>query len=176
MNFFDIIVIVLLLWSAFKGFTKGFIVSLASLVALFAGVFGAIKFSSFTASFLADKNILQEKSADLIAFSVTFLIIVVAIFLLARILTKIVEAAELGIFNRIAGVLFSIFKTAFIISIVLVVFNSVNDNVKLVPEEKINNSIFFTPLSRLAPAVFPYLDFKKGSNKPKNISPNEVIT
>ena len=49
MNVFDIIVTLTLGFGFFKGFKKGFVVEVASLGALFLGILGAVKFSSFVA-------------------------------------------------------------------------------------------------------------------------------
>lgn len=176
MNFLDIAVIIVFVWGAYKGFTKGFLVSFASLLALFAGIFGATKFSSITAGILVRNNILTEKYADLIAFSLTFLLIIVVIHIIARILTRIIEAVELGLLNRIAGVFFNLLKSAFIISVVLVLFNYINNSVQIVNPQKLDNSIFYKPLSKFAPSVFPYLKFKKKSMEPAGISDEDVFT
>ena len=50
-NIFDVVVIGLLVWGAFRGFNKGIIASAASLAALLLGVWGAIKFSGLVAGF-----------------------------------------------------------------------------------------------------------------------------
>jgi len=54
MNYFDIIIIAPLLWGAYKGFKKGFIIEIASLIALFFGIYGGIKFSSISANYLGN--------------------------------------------------------------------------------------------------------------------------
>ena len=41
----DIIFLILFGWAAYNGFKKGFILQVASLAALFLGIYGAIKFS-----------------------------------------------------------------------------------------------------------------------------------
>ncbi len=52
MNFIDMFIMVLLVYAVFRGITKGFVLQLASLVALVAGIYLALKFSGFTARFL----------------------------------------------------------------------------------------------------------------------------
>jgi membrane protein required for colicin V production len=79
--------------------------------------------------------------------------------LLSRALDKLVKAAALGIFNRLAGLLFGMLKTAFFISIILVILNGINSRLPFIPEEHKENSLLYQPLSRLAPAIFPFLNF-----------------
>ena len=159
MNYFDIIFICILLWSVYTGFTKGLIIQAASLIALLLGVFGAIKFSDITSEILIKNLEFSSKYLSLISFAITFVVIVVAVHLLARILDKLVKAVALGFINRLMGVGFSIIKTAFIISIILVILNNFNKKSHFLPEDKVNESILYMPLSNFAPIIFPYLDF-----------------
>ena len=50
MNYFDYLLLLPLVYGLYRGFTKGLIIELASLVALIAGVYGAMYLSSFTLS------------------------------------------------------------------------------------------------------------------------------
>ena len=54
MNYIDIILVLLLIFSAISGFRKGLIVELASLAALILGIWGAIEFSDITSEFLVE--------------------------------------------------------------------------------------------------------------------------
>ena len=55
MNYIDIFLLVPLLWGAFKGFKKGLIIEVVSLIALGLGIWGGVHFSDFSTTFLADK-------------------------------------------------------------------------------------------------------------------------
>ena len=54
MNVFDIIIAALLLFGLVRGIMKGLFIEVASLVALIAGVYGAIHFSYFVSNFLKE--------------------------------------------------------------------------------------------------------------------------
>jgi len=156
---FDIIFLVILVWAAYRGFTKGVIHQAATLLALILGVIGAIKFSGFTSSLLIDKTNMTGEYMPLIAFALTFIAIVVGVHFIAKLLEKLITAVALGFINRLAGALFSMTKFAFIISIILVVLNTIHTNYSFLPEEKVNKSLMYKPLSRFAPKIFPYLHF-----------------
>jgi len=160
MNFIDLIFIVILLWSAYRGFTKGFILQLSTLAALLLGILGAIEFSDVTAGLLEDNFHISPNYINVIAFAVTFIIIVVAIHLLATFIQKLIQAIALGFIDRILGIVFGIAKTAFILSIILVLVNKANDKYNFIPREKTNNSYLYQPLSDFAPMIFPYLRFE----------------
>jgi membrane protein required for colicin V production len=173
MNYFDIIFLILFLWSAYRGIKKGFVVMAASLAALILGIWGAIRFSNFTFSFLSNHFELKTQYLSLIAFALTFVLIVILVHLVARLVEKLVEAVALGFLNRIAGLLFGIIKTAFILSVILVIINTIDEKLPIIPEEHKSNSLLYEPLSKLVPTIFPYLKFEKIK---KNILEQEDTT
>lgn len=159
MNFIDLIIVVLLLWSAYRGFVKGFVLQLATLAALLLGILGAIKFSDLTAQWLSKNVAIASTYLNVIAFAITFILIVIAVHLLARVIEKLIQAIALGFINRILGVVFGIIKTAFILSILLVLLNKADEKYRFLPEKKMQESLLYHPLSDFAPMIFPYLQF-----------------
>ncbi len=163
-NAFDLIIIVLFAWSAYKGFTKGLISSAASLIALLLGVWGAVKFSSITAGYLTGVINVDEKVLGVIAFAVTFILIVIAVHFVAKAIEGLAEAIALGIVNKVFGAAFGVLKIALIISVVLVILNAANRNFGFLSPEFKQKSLFYEPVSKFAPSIFNYLkfdDFKK---------------
>ena len=91
MNYFDIIIIIPLIWGAYKGFKKGIIIEIASFIALGLGIWGGMKFSSISAKYLSETFDIAENIMPLISFAVTFILIVIVVFTLAKMLQKIVS-------------------------------------------------------------------------------------
>ena len=110
MNYFDIIIIIPLLWGGYKGFKKGLIIEVASIVALLLGVWGGIKFSSISANYLGDMFSISEKLMPLISFALTFILIVIAVFAVAKLIQKVVKVVALSTVNKVAGAAFGILK------------------------------------------------------------------
>jgi membrane protein required for colicin V production len=165
MNTVDLVFAILLLWAAYRGFTKGFIVQLATLAALLLGILGAVLFSDFTSDLIIKKFEVSGQYLPVLSFAVTFIAIVIAVHLLAKMLNKLIDAIALGIVNRLLGVLFSILKTAFIVSIILVLINKADNKFNFIPDDTKENSILYKPLSNFAPMIFPYLNFEKIKEK-----------
>lgn len=161
MNILDLIILIPLAWSAYKGYSKGLIISIASLLALLLGIYGAIRFSDITSSYLIEHFELSSQYLPHISFALTFIIIVVGIHFLARVLDKIVKAVALGFVNRISGAFFGIIKTAFIISVIILLVNKFDEKTGLLKAEQKEGSLLYEPLSKVAPLIFPYLDFEK---------------
>ena len=155
MNFFDLIIIIPLIWGGFKGYKKGLIIELASLVALGLGIWGGLKFSSLTASYLGGVFNISEQLMPLISFAITFILIVVAVFALAKLLQKVVKMVALSLVNRIAGIAFGALKFALIISVILTIFDGVNSKIEMVTPEMKESSLLYHPISILAPTIIP---------------------
>lgn len=165
----DLIIILILAWAAYKGFSKGFLVQVATLAALFLGIFGAIRFSGITSAIMIEKFELNGQYLPIISFALTFIVIVIAVHFIARLLEKLVEAVALGIVNRLLGVLFNMIKYALIISIVFVILNTIHYYKPFLPVSKLNNSKLYRPFSNLAPSIFPYLRFNTPKPEKKNV-------
>jgi membrane protein required for colicin V production len=165
MNTVDLVFGILLLWSAYRGFTKGFIVQLATLAALLLGILGAVLFSDFTSDLIIKKFEVSGQYLPILSFAITFIVIVIAVHLLAKMLNKLIDAIALGIVNRFLGVLFSLLKTAFIVSVILVLINKADNKFGFIPNETKEDSLLYKPLSNFAPMIFPYLNFDKIKEK-----------
>ncbi len=155
MNIFDIIIAAILLFGFIRGLMKGFFVELASLVSLVAGVYGAIHFSYFAGDFLKDKVEWDEKYISIIAFAVTFIVIVILISLLGKLFTKIADFAALGILNKLLGGVFGALKLGLIVSVLLLVFDKLNSTITFVNKENTEDSVLYGPVKNLAPMIFP---------------------
>lgn len=151
----DIVLAALLLFGLVRGFMKGLFVEVASLVALVGGVYGAIHFSNFAASYLESKTEWSEQTINITAFAITFVIIIVVIALAGKALTKLADFASLGILNKLLGGVFGALKIGLILSVVLIVFNKMNNTITFIDEENINDSILYKPVKSLAPMIFP---------------------
>ena len=141
MNFIDIILGIFLLLGLVRGFMKGFFIELASLVALIAGIFGAIHFSYYASSFIAEHVDWEENYINLAAFAVTFIIIIVIISLAGKLLTKLANIIALGILNKLLGGAFGVIKMAFLASVIILFFEAVNSNNSLIEQEKLDSSV-----------------------------------
>jgi membrane protein required for colicin V production len=81
---------------------------------------------------------------------------------------KLMTAVSLGFVNRLLGILFSLFKTILIMSVVFVILNALDSRAHFLPQKQIEESKFYRPISAIAPAIFPIIGegvFEKGFRK-----------
>jgi membrane protein required for colicin V production len=157
MSIIDIVLAALLLFGFIRGLFKGLFVEIASLVALVLGIYGAIHFSYFAADLLESKVDWSEKTINIVAFAVTFVIIVLAISLAGKALTKLADFAALGLLNKLLGGVFGALKIGLILSILLIVFSKLNNTLPFMEKEDLEESILYEPVKSLAPMIFPNL-------------------
>ncbi|MBC5839449.1 CvpA family protein [Flavobacterium muglaense] len=176
MGFLDIVLGALLIYALYKGMKNGLFIELASLLSLILGIYIAIKFSDAVRAVVASHVSWSPKYIEIIAFGLTFIAVVIAIHLLAKIFTGIMDFAFLGWINKLAGGTFSVLKTVLMLSIVFNLFQKININNMLVKEETFNNSTFYNPIQETSKFIYPklqtwYDDFKE---KNKTTTPNEA--
>jgi len=157
MNVLDIIFLVPLLYALYRGFKKGLVYMVASILALVLGVLGAMKLRPLFAGFLDAIFDISPEHMNVIAFAVAFVSIVIAVHLVAFFADKLIKAVALSFVNRAMGMVAGVLITAFVISMVLWPLNQVNREKEIIKRERIDGSLLYKPLSALAPAVFPYL-------------------
>ena len=177
MNYIDLVLGILLLIAAIQGFRKGFIIELASLAALILGIWGGIKFSDFTANFITKHTGYHSQHLSTIAFIVTFIAIVILIHILAKMLDTVVKAVFLGFLNRLAGIIFGVLKFAVILSVLLLLFDDIDENVHILPAKQKEESKIYTPMKQVVPTLFPFIKLWKTNevNKKEEVKPGQKI-
>jgi len=167
MSLIDIILIAIFIIAGFSGYQKGFVSQFASLAGLLLGIWGAIKFSDYTAGLMSEHLHISTEYLPLIAFAVTFAIIVIVIHFLGNFVEGVFELAFLGFANSILGVIFGVLKTAFILSVILVIMEKADTKINVLPKDISEKSLFYHPIARLAPSIFPDLNFDEIKSKIK---------
>jgi membrane protein required for colicin V production len=176
MNYIDVLILIAIALGMIGGFINGLVKEVASLAALILGIWGAIRFSSFTAARLYDYFDMTGRYVGIISFVVTFAIIVVIIHFIGILVDKLVSAVALGFVNRLLGIAFGLFKSVLIMSVIFVVLNAIDARRPFLPKDKIEQSMLYNPISDIAPALFPiigeggfYQGFDRFKKKPQDV-------
>jgi membrane protein required for colicin V production len=174
MNWLDFVIILILAGGLASGFKNGFVGELASLAGLVLGIWGAIKFSWWTADLLEGFG-LKFSIMPIISFIVTFLIITIIMQIIAGIISKLLEVISLNWINKIAGIVAGIFKAAIFVSVILLVLDAISERHPIIPETTRNNSILYEPVSEIVPTLLPFLKLEElaKSGKAKDVPAKE---
>lgn len=157
MNSLDIVFLVLFIPGIIRGLTKGFLEQVISLGGIVLSAFLAYRFSGFACDILKDYITVSDTVMRVIGFATVLVLALVAVILLAKLVTKVVEMASLGWLNKILGIVFSLFTTALILSILIILFDTVNVKFELVSSPILQESVLYGHLKNFGYFVFPYL-------------------
>lgn len=145
----DILYAVVLLLAILKGYQRGLIVGLFSLLAVIIGLAAAIKLSAVVAGYIGKAVKVSEEWLPVIAFAAVFLLVIILIRLGANAIEKAIEVAMLGWLNKLAGILLY----AAIYTIVFSVLLFYTEQLKLLKPETIEQSVTYSFIQPWGPAV-----------------------
>jgi len=157
MNYLDIIMGSIILFGAVKGFFKGFVIEAASIVALIAGILGALLFASTIGDLLSTYFNFKTIPPTGIIFALIFIVIIISINLLAKLLTKFIKMAALGLINRIFGTLFGGLKFAIMLSALLLLLDQFSFLFQYFDTIILEESILYDPIKNLGEILFEWL-------------------
>ena len=169
MNIFDIIILIILSYGLINGFVKGFIIEVAGIIALILGVTGSFKFASILEVYLNSYVDWRPKTIQAASFIILFVIIIYAVSLLAKMITKTLKIIALGMINRIFGGIFGLLKWCIILSSLVLVSQEINQIVTLIPDKTLKESISYNLLEKVGGFLFDWV------MKSKNVQVEQFI-
>lgn len=157
MNALDIVILALFIPGLVRGISKGFLEQVISLGGVFLSVYLAYRFSSVLCVWLRDYISVSDTVLGVISFSLILAGALILVIMLAKLITKAVEMASLGWFNRVLGIVFSFATTALVLATLAIIFDTLNVKFELVKSPVLTESVLYPALRDLGYAVFPYL-------------------
>jgi len=156
-NIMDLVFGGLIAYGGFKGFRKGVIVELTSLLALVLGIYGAIHFSGYVAEQLTSYIDWDKRYVDLASFGLTSVGIIFGVSLLGKMLTSLAKLVLLKGVNRMLGLLFGGLKLAVFSGVILIFLMKANALFGFIPSEIIEQSLLCETLLGLGEWIFDYV-------------------
>lgn len=136
----DLIFAVLIVFAVVKGFQRGLIVGLFSLVAVIIGLAAAMKLSVVMAHYLGKAVNLSDEWLPVISFTVVFILVILLIRLGAKAIEKTVELVMMGWLNKLGGII--LFAAIYITVFSVLLFYA--EQLKLVQADAIDKSITYS--------------------------------
>lgn len=154
MGLLDILLGIPLIWGLWKGLKNGLFMEIASIVALIAGIYGAIHFSYITGNYLSEHLEWDERNMSIIAFVITFVLIISIVHLAGKLLTRVANFAMLGLLNKVAGGIFGILKVAILLGAAFIFFDRMDSTFNLLDDETKEQSILYQPIKDIGALIF----------------------
>lgn len=145
----DIIAAVVLILGLFRGYQRGLIIGVFSLLSVIVGLAAALKLSTVVAGYIGKAVKVSEEWLPLISFALVFFVVVLLIRMGAKAIEKSFEVAMLGWVNRLCGIIFFIA----IYLLVLSVLFFYGEQMKIINPEMIQQSKTWSIVSPWGPKV-----------------------
>jgi len=133
----DVIFIILMVMAVIKGYQRGLIVAVFSLIAFVIGLAAAMKLSTIVAGYIGKAINISDRWLPVISFAVVFILVALLVRWGAGIVQRTIEIALLGLVNRIGGILF--YAMLFITVFSVILFYALQ--IKILKQETINASV-----------------------------------
>jgi membrane protein required for colicin V production len=142
MEILDILLILPLLYGAWKGFQKGFIMELFTILALVVGLYAAFNFSDkFSKQMEFGKETHSYMPA--ISFIVLFLLVGAMVYFGGKALEQVLKIAQLSAFNKVVGATLGVFKWLYLTACILVFLVSFDKEEKMIKKANKENSFMY---------------------------------
>ncbi|MDR0803378.1 CvpA family protein [Fluviicola sp.] len=157
MNFLDILILIPVLYGAYKGFKHGFVIELFTLLAILVGIYVGIHFSDYTANWLKASFHWDSEYLPVVAFTLTFLGVGAVVYFGGKMVEKMIKVVQLSPLNKFLGVLFAVIKSLYIVSVLLVLVESYDEKSNFFPKKTKANSLFYEPVKNISTKTVPAL-------------------
>lgn len=159
----DIVILVCFIPALLRGLKKGFVDQLASILSLLIGSFLAFKFSSSLSTSLAPSfNNVDEKFLNVLCFAIIMAVVIVLIWLLGKVVNRMLNITDLSWMNRLLGLVFSLLTTMIILGILFSIFGGINAKFNIIGADTLQASPLYRLIEEFTSKILPYLkDFIK---------------
>ena len=155
MNFLDILIIIPLIYAAWKGFKHGLIIEVFTLLALLVGLYAGIHFSDGVSKWLKSTFGWDSEYLPVISFTITFLAVGAMVYFAGKAIERVIKVVNLSPLNKFLGVLFAVLKMTYFVSIFIVLIESYDEKEHFFPAEKKESSLLYNPVKKVSTTTIP---------------------
>jgi membrane protein required for colicin V production len=157
MSILDFFLLIPLGYGAWRGFKKGLIIEIFTLLAIIVGIYVAVHFSDALSQKIIENVGEEYSSTPAVSFTLIFLAVGALIYFGGVALEKVIKVVNLSLMNRMFGSLFGLIKALYLTSILLVTYESYDPNGKLISLENRENSLLYSPIKYTSIKTIPFL-------------------
>jgi membrane protein required for colicin V production len=157
-NFLDLIFLILIGWSGWNGFKKGFIIEVFGFLALFTGLYAGILFSDFLTRIIIEDFGSDSEYVPIVAFAIIFLAVGAMVYFAGKTLERVIKIVRLSTVNKLAGLLLGVAKMAFFVGAGLILAESYDERTDIISDERKEGSLLYHPLKNMTRTCIPAFD------------------
>jgi membrane protein required for colicin V production len=154
MNFLDVIILIPIAFGAFKGYQKGLLMEIITLVAFVLATVLAFKLLEQAMLVLTPYIGANENILPLLSFIIVFVLVMVLVLMVGKAAKAFMDVILLGTFDNLAGAIVGALKWAFGFSVILWLMESAGLSF---PQETVNQSIIFPYFVLYGPLLIEWM-------------------
>jgi membrane protein required for colicin V production len=143
----DIAGVIIIVLFFYRGYTRGIILAVFSVLAILLGLLCALKLSQSFSTWLLEKGYVSSGWVQVVSYVILFVGVILVVRLIARLLQTAIEAVMLGLVNRLfGGLLYAVLG--------VIVWSSmlwIGARANMIPSETIATSKTYSWVSGIAP-------------------------
>jgi len=155
MNLLDFIILLPLVWLCIRGFQKGLILELASLIGIILGIIAAYYFANDVQNLIKDYFSFKEHTSKIIAYIAIFLIVMLIVYLIGKMLEGLINVVAMGWLNKLLGAIVGLAKGVVVVCIILYIFEKTDTHQNVITPGVKEGSFFYQPCMQLVHWVVP---------------------
>lgn len=153
----DIILLCCFIPGIVRGITKGFVEQATALIAVILGVWLAVRFSAIASVWLSKWIVWKPEIIRAASFVIIVVLTILVLFVIGRLITKVIKISTLGWLNRLLGVLLGVFTTALILGVCVTAIDAFNSHWVLIKPEVLDQSPVWCAMREFSSALFPVI-------------------
>lgn len=151
-SYLDILLVLMLAWAIWRGWSNGFVAELFSFLAFFVGVYASVYLSEPVGKLMGATD--ESVGTRVAVFLVIFLIVVVGMYFLGKLITSKIKGGTEK-WNKALGSLFSLGKYMLGLGSLFVMLHALDSKFHLLPESQKQASYVYEPLNSFSRTLFP---------------------
>ena len=158
MNWFDILICILLLIALVNGYRKGLIMQLVGLATIVLAVIFGGRLAEIIHPEITGLINLSPEAARVLSFILAFALIAIILSIVGRLLQKFIDVVLLSFFNRLLGAVIAAGTMMLFLSVLLNLVLMLDKKEEVIKKEIREDSFFFERVEAVVPAMIPYLN------------------
>ena len=155
MKMLDLIILLPLIYGAYKGYNRGFIMSLFMLLAVIVGLYAAFHFTDVIVSYGKEHFEWTSKYISPITFLSLFLVVGAGVYFGGKVLESVIKLAKLSILNSLAGALLGLLQWTYFVGSLLLMLISFDQKETIISKETKQHSLILPVMTSVLHGSIP---------------------
>lgn len=157
MNTLDIILLICFIPAAIAGLRKGLVGQIIGLLTIILGCRLSMTFQKPVTDWLVKVTAANPEMIRILSFVLIFIAVAVVLYLIGKVIEKVIHIVLLGWVNKLLGILISSLIAIVVIGLIGGTVSSLNDQLQLFNPAFMKESVLLDAFMKVTSAIMPYL-------------------